>query len=528
MGIYSYAIHGYEGKLVSVEVDLRQGIPGMEIVGLPDSAVRESRERVRIALRNSGYEIPARRILFSLAPADLKKEGAAFDLALALALLIRSGQLREPAPEQAWLVLGELELSGRLRPVNGVTAAAARGLEAGLRRFLVPRANLEEARCLTGGRFCGAEDLRQAAHLLQGGLVDGGGAGEREVPQVPSIRQERNSPAESEAPLPWRWEDLRGQPYLKRALQVAAAGGHHLLVFGPPGCGKTMSGQILPRILPDLTPGAALETTRIHSLTGRRAGNPGLIRRPPFRMPHHSSSEEGLIGGGRNPAPGEVSLAHRGVLFLDEAPEFRKNALQSLREPLTRGRVELSRAANSCWYPAEFQLILAANPCPCGNLGKDDGVCVCSRQEIARYWFRIGGALMDRIDIRAPVEPVEPRLLLEKEGQSGDEVRETVIQARRRQAARNGTAAAGTVPLLNGRLGPDALERLSSMEEDTELYFYKAVKRLGLSSRAMISVLRVARTIADLDGAERLTRSHIGEAVQHRRYGDKDFFWEKL
>jgi magnesium chelatase family protein len=391
--IASHALVGLEGEVISVEVDIRHGLPGIDMVGLPDNAVREAKERVRVAIRNSGFEFPHDRILVSLAPAGLRKGGASYDLPIALGILAASGQVHLPDGPPP-LVLGELNLSGRVRPIHGVISAVEQGLARNLTRFLIPAANLSEARILRQGEAYGITDLAQAALLLTSDFTDGLAA-EPEAPPVAAAE-------ESVGDL----SDLRGHLVLKRALEIAAAGRHHLLLFGPPGSGKTMAALRLPGILPPLEPAEALEVTRIHSVAGALDNGGRLITRPPFRTPHHSASCEGVVGGGKWCRPGEVSLAHRGVLFLDEAPEFRKGLLQSLREPIEQQSVTIVRADQKVCYPAGFQLVLTANPCPCGNLGRPEKVCLCSADEVNRYWRKIGGAMLDRIDIRVPVKTV--------------------------------------------------------------------------------------------------------------------------
>lgn len=517
MTIYAYAPLGYEGVIVSVEADIRRGIPGMEVVGLPDSAVREARERVRAAARNSGFEFPLGRILLNLAPAGIRKEGAGFDLSLAAAILGRSGVLAS-FPKMKVLILGELRLTGEVQTVSGVVSATAKGLKEGMGAYIVPASNLREARILGGLRVFGIHHLKNLPGIFHR-LADPEDQGD--FPQ-----ESGSAPPEgwggASTGLDWvDFAHIRGQPVLRRAMEVAAAGGHHLLLFGPPGCGKTMAARSLPTILPQLEDEAALEVTRIHSLAGQLPSHGGLIRKPPCRTPHHTSSVEGLIGGGRLIQPGEASLAHRGILFLDEAPEFKKNLLQSLREPLETGRINLARAEKSLWYPAEFQLILTANPCPCGNLGRDLSICVCSAQEVRRYWKQIGGAMMDRIDIRVPVGPLSPETYTGPRGENSAAIRLRVAEAVSRQKWRYKKEDFDQ----NGRLPPGKITVHCALGAEEERVFLGALKKLSLSSRAMGGVLRVARTIADLARKERIGREHLLEALQHRRYGDSDFYW---
>lgn len=508
MAIYSYASAGYEGNLVEVEVDIRRGIPGLEIVGLPDSAVKEARDRVRVAVRNAGFTFPRDRVLINLSPADVRKEGAGFDLPIALAILMESGEI--PYRSDDLLAVGELQLSGRLRPVRGVLSAVAAGMRREIEHFVVPEENRMEATALGYGEISGASSLVSAAGSL--------------VPGVRSddCRKEPDNKARRRGERPaGDFAEVRGHSGLKRALAIAAAGGHHVLLFGPPGCGKTLAAQRLPGILPDLSRDESIEVTRIHSLAGLLGSHEGLIHAPPVRAPHHSATAEGVIGGGRTVRPGEISLAHHGVMILDEVPEFRRNVLQSLREPLETGRVDIVRAGSSCWFPARFQLILTANPCACGNLGRDDAACICTRLELERYWKKLGGALLDRIDLRIPVKPVGTAELLGPQTASSADLLELVSTARKAQERRFEEGGGG----LTSRLTPSQISTCCTLDTATARDFEYALRSVNMSSRATHSILRVARTIADMEGEERIHTPHLYEAIQLRRYGEGDFFW---
>lgn len=410
------------------------------------------------------------------------------------------------------MVLGELNLVGGVRPVHGVLSAVGAGLQAGIERFLVPRENVREALALGRGAVSGIGSLKEAACAL---------ANPAAVAGCPCPEPAR--PADEAAEL-GRLSDIRGHPALKGALEIAAAGRHHMLLFGPPGAGKTMAARRLPGLLPQLDREEALAVTRIHSIAGVLPPDTGLVTRPPFRMPHHSASPEGIVGGGRYLKPGEVSLAHHGVLFLDESPEFGMTLLQSLREPVEDGWVSIARAGCTVRYPAGIQLVLAFNPCPCGNLGRGREVCVCGLVEVQRYWRRVGGALMDRIDVRVPLEAVDPsKLCTPPDLQEEARIRQRIQKAVKVQRERH----AGLGFVWNSRMSGPAMERFCELDTASRLLLLKEAEHLHLSSRAFHSLVRISRTIADLEGEERIRQDHVAVAVEHRRYGDGDFYWIK-
>ncbi len=517
MQVFSFVAAGFEGHLIQVEVFIRRGIPAVDIVGLPDGAVREARDRIRVAILQSGFQFPSGRILINMAPADIRKEGASFDLSLALAVLEASGQLPDCLSSKKgndkWLVLGELELSGRLRPVRGTLSAVSRALDEGITRVILPAANRGEAVSAGAGQvlpLASLSDLPGLKNDFQDTAIN---------PALP----EQAAGAETRETLP-DIKDLKGQAGLKRAMEVAAAGGHHMLMFGPPGSGKTLAATMMEGLLPDLEEKRSFEVSRIWSQAGKLGHSGGILHRPPFRSPHHSATMEGLIGGGVHLTPGEISLAHGGVLFLDETPEFQGRILQSLREPLENGRVTLIRAGKSYWFPSDFQLIMAANPCPCGNMGRGDSRCICSELEISRYWKKIGGALMDRIDIRMPVEAVPPDVLLTESPESSADLRDKIQSAVERQRLRYKDLPFSANRSLKGSLIAD----FCTLGSDLQNYFSNMAMKIGLSSRACHSVLKVARTISDLKGQERISLEALQEAGQYRRYGDSSLYWDEV
>ncbi|MDR2370383.1 MAG: YifB family Mg chelatase-like AAA ATPase [Treponema sp.] len=521
MFVTSYAPFGADGIIIRVEADIRRGIPGIDISGLAEGAVREARERVQAGFRNSGLVFPPHRILINLAPAGVRKDGAFLDLPIALSVMAAAG-LVSPPPNL--MALGELELSGRVRPVRGVLAAVAAGLREGIRDFIVPEGNAREAAILAenGARIAAVAALAEAVHVL---AVHSAGF----FPDFVSTEKD----VEKRAAYKGDFSVIRGQERYKRALEIAAAGGHNLLVFGPPGAGKTMLARSFPSVMAPLTSSEAVEVTRLYSLAGRTLcgehNSGGLITDPPFRSPHHSASAEGILGGGKWVRPGEISLAHYGVLFLDEAPSFRANVLMALREPLEDQVITISRAEGPVRLPAEFQLLLAANSCPCGRLGLSaaetesaGAVCCCSGEEITRYWRKFGGALLDRIELRVPVLPPGGAELASPAREEGS----AVIAARVRNAVeiqRERFRKGGCASRRNARIPAGLVDSLCPLTDRGKAAFGKAAAMLGLSGRAWHGILKTARTIADLDGKDVIDAVHILEAAEHRRFGDDPY-----
>ena len=505
--VNSFSLDGLVGYKVDIEVDINAGLPKVEIIGLADTAIKESAERVTSSIKNSGYHFPVKRVIVNLAPADTKKEGSLFDLPIAVGILVASGQVFTSTYKD-YVILGELSLDGVLRPINGLIAILISGLQQGYKKFIIPAENAAEASYIQGIEAYCAHTLKDVCEFLSGEV------------ELQPVQHRTFSEAMKSERYDLDFSDVKGQRTAKRAMEIAVAGGHNILLIGPPGAGKSMLAKCVTGIMPDLTFEEAIEVTKVYSIAGLLDEKKGIVTQRPFRTPHHTATIPALVGGGHKAKPGEVSLANAGVLFLDEVPEYKRQALETLRQPLEDGEITVTRVQQTIKYPANFMLIGSMNPCPCGNFGSKKQICTCTPQAIRRYLNRLSGPLLDRIDIQVEVDSVEfADLRSQAEEESSAVVKERVMRAREIQRERFSKRTIFTNSDMNNRL----IKQYCKLPVEAEDMMETAFRKLALSARASFRILKVARTIADLEGKKDIETAHVAEAIQYRSLDRKYF-----